>query len=93
MGYLAHRTGRHHEAVDCYRRALSLLGDLGHTYQVAAIRDRLGDPHAALGLHDQARDLWQAALRVYRAQHHDGRGRRPATARRLGRRGAELKRW
>lgn len=48
MGYLAHRTGRHHEAVDCYRRALSLLGDLGHTYQVAAIRDRLGDPHAAL---------------------------------------------
>ena len=69
LGYLAHHTGQHTQALDYYQQALTLFGDLGNTYDEADTLDHLGQAHAALGQHDQARHAWQQALELYQAQH------------------------
>lgn len=62
LGFLAHHTGRHTEAVHHYQQALTLLRDLGSTYQGAGTLDKLGHSYAALGQHNQARAVWHQAL-------------------------------
>lgn len=71
LGYIAHRTGAHQEAIRHHRQVLALSRDLGHTCNVVYTLDELGHPYAALGRRDQARAVWREASRVYRAQGHD----------------------
>jgi tetratricopeptide (TPR) repeat protein len=79
--HIANRAGQYSNAVDYYyQQALTLLRELGHTYEIANTLDNLGHPHAALGNHDQARAVWQEALELYEAQS------RPADADRVRRR-------
>ena len=68
LGYIAHHTGSHHQAVRHYRRALTLFRDIGHSYESANTLDNLGHPYVALGHHSQARAAWQEALELYRQQ-------------------------
>ena len=69
LGYLAHHTGHHIQALDYYQQSLILNRDLGDTYFEADTLDHLGQTHAALGHHDQARRTWQQALELYQTQH------------------------
>ena len=55
-------------ARDYYRRALTVLRELGHAYQEADTLDHLGHTNTALHDHDEARIAWQAAELLYRAQ-------------------------
>ncbi|ONI89982.1 hypothetical protein ALI22I_13760 [Saccharothrix sp. ALI-22-I] len=47
---------------------MPLRHELGDDYEAAGTLDRLGDPHTALGKHDQARAAWREALELYRQQ-------------------------
>ncbi len=71
LGYIAHHTGHHRQAIGNYQRALTLLRTLGNTYRCANTLDALGHPHLALGEPDQARAVWQNALQLYRQQGRD----------------------
>ncbi|RKT55835.1 AfsR/SARP family transcriptional regulator [Saccharothrix australiensis] len=68
LGYVDHHTGRHAQAVDHYRQALTLYRPLGSTYYAADTLDRLGHPHLALGRRHEARAVWRQALELYRRQ-------------------------
>jgi transcriptional regulator with XRE-family HTH domain/tetratricopeptide (TPR) repeat protein len=69
LGYIAHHTGHHRQAIEHYQRALTLFRGLGHSYETANTLDNLGHPHTALGQHDHARAAWQQALQLYQGQH------------------------
>jgi tetratricopeptide (TPR) repeat protein/transcriptional regulator with XRE-family HTH domain len=69
LGYIAHHTGHHRQAIEHYQRALTLFQGLGHSYETANTLDNLGHPHTALGQHDHARAAWQQALQLYQGQH------------------------
>ena len=68
LGYIAHHTGHHRQAVRRYRRALTLFRDIGHSSESANTLDNLGHPYKALGEYGQARAVWQEALELYRQQ-------------------------
>ncbi|PSL55932.1 hypothetical protein B0I31_104223 [Saccharothrix carnea] len=57
--------------MDHYRQALTLFQGLGDEVGVVGTLDHLADPCAALGRHDEARDAWHEALRLYRRQGRD----------------------
>ncbi|MGW3960026.1 ATP-binding protein [Amycolatopsis sp. NPDC005003] len=69
LGYIAHHTGHHRQAIEHYQRALTLFRGLGHSYETANTLDNLGHPHTALGQHDEARAAWRQALQLYQGQH------------------------
>lgn len=71
LGYIAHHTGDHHQALDHYHHALTLRRTLGAAYSVAGTLDSVGHPHAALGQYEQARAVWREALELYRDQGRD----------------------
>jgi tetratricopeptide (TPR) repeat protein len=73
LGYIAHHSGHHQQAIEYYQQALPLITDLGHILHTADTLDNLGHPHAALGEYDQARAVWRKALELYRQQgrEHD----------------------
>ncbi|HEU5474690.1 MAG TPA: tetratricopeptide repeat protein, partial [Actinophytocola sp.] len=68
LGFIAHRTGNHTQAVDYYRQSLALHRQRGNSYEMAAILDRIGHPLIALGRPEQAGAAWQEALDLYQAQ-------------------------
>jgi tetratricopeptide (TPR) repeat protein len=68
-GCLALRTGEHADALKYFTEALALLRDIGDTYGEADTLTHLGDTHAPLGDNDRARREWDAAVRLYEAQH------------------------
>jgi tetratricopeptide (TPR) repeat protein len=68
LGYIAHQTGQHTQALDYYRQALALRREHGNTYQEADTLISLGQTYAALGDDERARAEWRQALRLYQAQ-------------------------
>jgi len=76
LGYLAHRTGQHEQAMEHYRQALVLLRDRGNAAFEATTLHHLGQALSALGRHDQAREAWRRAVALYREQHRVADGRR-----------------
>lgn len=76
LGYIAHRTGQHSDAIGYYHQALTLFLDLDNFYDKADTLARLGDTYADLDWRAQARDTWQQALELYRAQHRTAEAQR-----------------
>ncbi|SES19107.1 ATP-binding protein [Actinokineospora terrae] len=68
LGFIAHRTGDHRGAVEHYDRALVLLRDIGHTYEVADALVSVGEAHLALGQTEQTRTAWDEAFDLYQRQ-------------------------
>jgi tetratricopeptide (TPR) repeat protein len=68
LGYIAHHTGRHNEAVDYYRRSIRLFQNIGHTYLEADVLERLGQCCISIGQRKQADTAWRQALELFRAQ-------------------------
>jgi tetratricopeptide (TPR) repeat protein len=68
LGYIAHHTGGHTEALDYLRRALALYRDLGDIYHVPDTLDRIG--HVLIATHrtHEALAVWKEALALYRGQ-------------------------
>jgi tetratricopeptide (TPR) repeat protein len=71
LGYVELHTGHHHRAVDCYRQAIDLFRDIGHTSNAAPAIAGLGSAYAAIGDHSRAREAWQEALEMFRQQRRD----------------------
>ncbi|MEU7524264.1 tetratricopeptide repeat protein [Saccharothrix sp. NPDC042600] len=71
LGYTAHHSGHHREAVEHYRQALDLWRDLGNLHEAADVLDHLGHPHLALGQHERARTAWHEARDLYLRQGRD----------------------
>jgi tetratricopeptide (TPR) repeat protein len=76
FGFLALRADRPGEAVEHYVKAVERWQQLGHAYNEAASVDGLGQAHAALGHHDEARRCLLAALDSYQAQHRNAESAR-----------------
>jgi tetratricopeptide (TPR) repeat protein len=68
LGYIAHHHGRDADAVEHYRHALKLYRQLDNSYEEASVLRHFGDVLAAVGRHEEARDAWQRALTLFRAQ-------------------------
>jgi DNA-binding SARP family transcriptional activator/Tfp pilus assembly protein PilF len=71
LGYIAHHSGRHREAIEYFHEALTQFAEVGHILHTAETYENLGHPHAALGEHDQARAIWHKALDLFRQQGRD----------------------
>jgi DNA-binding SARP family transcriptional activator/tetratricopeptide (TPR) repeat protein len=69
LGFVAHRLGDSHQALDYFGQALTIFRDLGNRYQGADVLLHIGDVHRDLGAVAESRQLWQEALAMYRAQH------------------------
>ncbi|WP_306750826.1 tetratricopeptide repeat protein [Saccharothrix yanglingensis] len=68
LGFIAHRTHRHHDALEHFRSALALYQELGDVYHVPDTLDRTGHVLHALGRTDDADRTWRQALVLYRNQ-------------------------
>ncbi|MEO6087830.1 MAG: BTAD domain-containing putative transcriptional regulator, partial [Umezawaea sp.] len=62
LAHIAHHDGRHTDAIAHYHDAIALYRDLDNSYEEASVLHHLGDVHAALGEHADARGLWGQAL-------------------------------
>lgn len=71
LGYIAHHTGHHQQAIEYYQQALTLLSTLGQRYQSAVVLDYLGHPLVVLGAYEQARVVWREALQLHREHGRD----------------------
>lgn len=69
LGYIAHHSGRHTEAIDYYRRALAALEPGWSQILRPEMYERLGDSHHAAGAVAAAREAWRQSLVRYRSQH------------------------
>ncbi|MCG0288164.1 tol-pal system YbgF family protein [Streptomyces sp. PSAA01] len=68
LGYIAHHSGSHRQALDHYRQALTIRRDTGNAHQEADTLVRLGETHHALGRQIEACHAWQQAAEKYGAQ-------------------------
>jgi tetratricopeptide (TPR) repeat protein len=66
LGYIAHHTGRHGEALEYYGQSLSLYRKMGNSRSECDTLDRLAQVHATLGDRDQALSTWRQALALLR---------------------------
>jgi tetratricopeptide (TPR) repeat protein len=78
LGYIELRCGDHRSAVTHLRESYALCRDLGATYQEADTLDHLGQALLALGHRQEARGVWQQALRLLHGQNRDDDARRIA---------------
>ena len=56
------------QADDVHGYAIALYRELDNSYEEASVLHHLGDVHAALGEHADARELWGQALALYQVQ-------------------------
>ncbi|MFE2429269.1 BTAD domain-containing putative transcriptional regulator [Streptomyces sp. NPDC059373] len=75
LGYIAHHTAQHVQALDYFRQALALFHAMGNTYEEANTQARLAGTHLAMGRPDEARHAWRQALDLYRAQRRTAEAR------------------
>jgi DNA-binding SARP family transcriptional activator len=68
LGYVGYHTGQYGQAVEHLEQAWLLMRQVGNTYYEATVLDYLGRSHDALGDTESARNAWQRALPLYRAQ-------------------------
>jgi tetratricopeptide (TPR) repeat protein len=68
LGYIAHLGGHHAVAVDYYRQAAAVFGELGDTYGRADTLRDLGYPLLADGHPGPARAAWREAVALYQTQ-------------------------
>lgn len=69
LGFIAHRLGDSHQALDYFGQALTIFRDLGNRYQKADTLLNIGDVHRDLGAPAECRRFWREALALYRSQH------------------------
>jgi tetratricopeptide (TPR) repeat protein len=74
LGVVLQRLGAHHEAVQCFLRAVSLDREMGNRYDLAMVLAHLGETYVSIGDAAGAREAWDESLLILRALHH------PATA-------------
>jgi tetratricopeptide (TPR) repeat protein len=70
LGYAYQRLGRLGEAVDYYRQAIHLCGELGERFYQADTLVRLGDTHLTANDETAARAAWQRALEIFTELEH-----------------------
>jgi tetratricopeptide (TPR) repeat protein len=68
LGYIAHHTHHHTQAVSYYRQALAVMRERGNAYHEADILDHIAEAYLALHQYDRARDTWKQALTLYQRQ-------------------------
>lgn len=68
LGYIAHRTGKHGQAIRHYRAAARRLREVGNEGEEIAILGRLAESYLALGQVDAARGMWCRVRAWYRQQ-------------------------
>ncbi|MEV0388960.1 tetratricopeptide repeat protein [Nonomuraea sp. NPDC050643] len=69
LGYIAHHTGHHAQALEHYHHALTLRREAGHASLEAETLTHLGDSYHALGRYAEAARAWSQALAIYQDQH------------------------
>lgn len=68
LAHIAHHDGRHADAIAHYHESLMRYRALDNSYEEASVLHHLGDVHAAMNQPTRARELWDQALTLYRAQ-------------------------
>jgi tetratricopeptide (TPR) repeat protein len=68
LGYIAHHTHDHVQAVGYYRQALAVMRERGNAYDEADILDHIAKAYLALHQFNLARDTWKQALALYQCQ-------------------------
>jgi tetratricopeptide (TPR) repeat protein len=76
LGYIAHHTDQHTDALDYLRRATALYRSLGDLYHLPDVLDRTGHVLVALNRTNEAQATWRQALTLYRSQHRLADARR-----------------
>jgi tetratricopeptide (TPR) repeat protein len=72
LGYIEQSANHLYDAVDHYKRAVSLRRRLGFKYRVAHTLEALGESHVSLGQGNEALAAWEEALNLYRELQHRG---------------------
>lgn len=68
LGYIAHHTNDHVQAVGYYGQALAVMRERGNAYHEADTLDHIAKAYLALHQFDRARDTWKQALALYECQ-------------------------
>ena len=68
LGYIAHHTRDHVQAIGYYRQALAVARERGNAHLEADILDHIAEAHFARQQFGQARDTWKEALALYQLQ-------------------------
>jgi tetratricopeptide (TPR) repeat protein len=68
LAHIAFHDGRPEDAIEHYHESLAVYRELDNSFEEATVLHHLGDVHAAMEQHAQARELWDQALTLYLAQ-------------------------
>lgn len=68
LGYIAHHTDDHDQAIGYYGQALAVMRERGNTFYEADILDNIAKAQLALRQFDRARVTWEQALALYKRQ-------------------------